>query len=275
MFEFNFSSLNKTLQLQKEHSERIENYKTTKKNNLKKIYLDSLKEPGRKTLYKNIYELIDNEIFEDSSREVVEVGVDEVGRGPLFGRVYTASVILPSVNSDFKFEILKDSKRFTSKKKLLEVYNYIIENCVDYCCSWRDENHIDSNNIRYSTLECMSECVETLQHKHNINVVLFDGKDIPQISGCKVSKENIYSLEGGDNISCSIAAASIIAKVERDRYVEDLCKEYPALDIYYKLSQNKGYGTKHHLDGIKEHGITKWHRKTFGICKRFSSIIEV
>ena len=77
-------------------------------------------------------------------------------------------------------------------------------------------------------------------------------------------------IEGGDNKYSAIAAASILAKVERDKYIEDLCIENPELVEKYSLDTNKGYGAKKHLDGIKEHGITIWHRRTFGICSTFS-----
>jgi ribonuclease HII len=77
-------------------------------------------------------------------------------------------------------------------------------------------------------------------------------------------------IEGGDNKYTSIAAASILAKVERDKYIEELCVENPELIELYGIDSNKGYGSKKHMDGIKKYGITKWHRKTFGICKEFA-----
>ena len=78
---------------------------------------------------------------------------------------------------------------------------------------------------------------------------------------------NFECIKGGDNKYSSIAAASIIAKVARDKYIKDLCVEYPYLIERYSLDSNKGYGSKKHIDGIKKYGITEWHRKTFGICK--------
>jgi ribonuclease HII len=76
-------------------------------------------------------------------------------------------------------------------------------------------------------------------------------------------------VESGDNTYASIAAASILAKVSRDEYIGEMCKEYPELNERYDLDNNKGYGTKKHMDGIREHGISKWHRRSFGICKEF------
>jgi ribonuclease HII len=77
-------------------------------------------------------------------------------------------------------------------------------------------------------------------------------------------------VKGGDNIYSAIAAASILAKVERDKYILDLCEQHPELIEKYDLQNNKGYGTKNHLQGIEKHGITQWHRKHFGICKKYA-----
>ena len=77
-------------------------------------------------------------------------------------------------------------------------------------------------------------------------------------------------IESGDNTYASIAAASILAKVTRDEYIMEMCKEHPYLHTHYDLENNKGYGTKKHMDGIKAHGISQWHRKSFGLCKEFS-----
>ena len=79
-----------------------------------------------------------------------------------------------------------------------------------------------------------------------------------------------HTIEGGDNKYSAIAAASILAKVERDNYINELCKKNPELVDNYEISSNKGYGSKKHIDGIKKHGISKWHRKTFGICKNYN-----
>ena len=85
----------------------------------------------------------------------------------------------------------------------------------------------------------------------------------------KIQSIPYVTVEGGDNKFASIAAASILAKVERDRYIHNLCEENPTLVEYYGIDSNKGYGAKRHIDGIKEHGITIWHRRSFGICKSF------
>lgn len=201
--------------------------------------------------------------YHETNLEIIECGIDEAGRGPLFGRVYTACVILPL--NGFDHSKIKDSKRFSSKKKLLEVYEYIKEHAIDYSVNYKDETVIDDINIRQATLTSMHDAIDMLETKPDYLIV--DGcdfkpyKDIPH-----------ETIEGGDNWYTPIAAASILAKVERDKYIEELCEEHKELDEKYGLSKNKGYGTKQHLNGIKEHGITIWHRKTFGICKKFAGL---
>ena len=206
----------------------------------------------------------------------VEIGVDEVGRGPMFGRVYCAAVILPD-NDTFKYEILKDSKKFTSKKKLEEAAKYIKENCISFSIAFCEHSEIDNINIRQATHKAMNEAIRKIIKFTDNNIVLIDGKDfkpITYLENEQIKQVPVKCIEGGDNKYCSIAAASIIAKVERDNYIYDMCKKYPILDTYYDLSKNKGYGTAKHMDGIKKYGITQWHRKTFGICNN-SNIIDI
>jgi ribonuclease HII len=85
----------------------------------------------------------------------------------------------------------------------------------------------------------------------------------------KIEALSYVTIEGGDNKYSAIAAASILAKTERDKYIEQLCTENPTLAEYYGIDTNMGYGAKKHIDGIKSHGITIWHRRTFGICKQY------
>lgn len=211
----------------------------------------------------------------DSEKKCIEMGIDEVGRGPLFGRVYTACVILPK-KDDFKYEIIKDSKKFSSKKKMLEVYNYLIENIEYFSVSYIDENTIDKINILNASHQAMHGAISNLFEKHkdvfNISncLLMVDGNNFKPY--CKYNNNQIEQLkhitiEGGDNKYCNIAAASILAKVEHDKYIDELCKEYPKLQEYYDLNNNKGYGTRKHIEGIKKYGISPWHRKSFSICK--------
>jgi len=147
----------------------------------------------------------------------------------------------------------------------MDIYNHIIEECVAFYVSFKDEKYIDEYNIRQSVLDGMNECITKIKIKPDF--ILIDGCDF-------VNKTGDYNLkytciEGGDNWYVSIAAASIIAKVERDKYIEELCFKEPTLDLYYGLLSNKGYGTKKHIDGIKLHGISIYHRTSYGICKKY------
>ncbi len=212
---------------------------------------------------------------------IIEIGIDEAGRGPMFGRVYCAAVVLPE-NSEFKYDLLKDSKKFTSENKILEVANYIQTNALFWAVSYEDEKVIDAINIRQATLNAMHKSIkEILNSYYEKNGVLcsnekcyllVDGNDFkPYTYYCETSniikQLNHVLIEGGDNKYCSIAAASILAKVERDKYIREMCRVFPKLNIYYGLLSNKGYGTSKHIEAIKKYGISKWHRTTYGCCK--------
>lgn len=204
-----------------------------------------------------------------------EIGVDEAGRGPMLGRVYTAAVVLPN-NDTFKYELMKDSKKFHSKKKIEEAADYIKENALLWSVAYETEQCIDEINIRNATHKAMHKAIKSVvsDNDHNMYFLLIDGNDFkPYLN---FTEQNGYEqishtcIEGGDNKYASIAAASILAKVERDKYISDICEKDPTLVERYDLLKNKGYGTKKHMEGIKNHGISKHHRKTFGICREFS-----
>jgi len=214
-------------------------------------------------------------IYYDERPDIYEIGVDEVGRGPLFGRVYTASVILPK-DMNFNHFKMKDSKKFTSKKKIEEISEYIKQYAIAWEISYEDENVIDEINILQATQKSMHVCIKKIMQPlglHNKNcMLLIDGnyfKPIIHFNKTQGILETIphICIEGGDNKYTSIAAASILAKVARDKYIDELCSLHPELIENYSINSNKGYGTKKHLDGILKYGITVWHRKTFGICK--------
>ena len=228
-----------------------------------------------------------------SSTHLYEVGIDEAGRGPLFGRVYTGAVILPSANdiagSGFDFSLLKDSKKFHSEKKIREVSDYIKEHAIAWAITYEEADVIDKLNIRRATLQCMRKSVKTAIERHSQYnkqrvlpkpstydyLLLVDGNDFIPLTNYDPETTELETyqhvcVEGGDNTYACIAAASILAKVARDDYIEKLCDQYPVLDELYSLRGNKGYGAKKHLEGIREHGITQWHRRTYGICKEFA-----
>jgi ribonuclease HII len=205
---------------------------------------------------------------------IFEIGVDEAGRGPLLGRVYAAAVILP--NDNFDFHLLKDSKKFTSKTKLLEAYEYIKKNALFYSVNYADEDKIDKINILQATMQTMHNSIKSVIEQSNLPeyFLLIDGNYFKPFTvvqdNCELKPIPYDTIKGGDNLYCSIAAASILAKVERDNYIDELCKENPYLVTNYSIDTNKGYAAKKHRDGIMEHGISPFHRKTYGICKKYS-----
>ncbi len=204
-----------------------------------------------------------------------EIGVDEAGRGPMFGRLYVAGAVLPKDDS-FHHDWMKDSKKFSSEKKIKTVSDYIKENAISYSIQYIEHDIIDKINIRQSVHKGMHESIREIFTKSNVKrdntFLLIDGNDFKPYTFYDEDREEICALphetiEGGDNKYTAIAAASILAKVARDEYIYTLCEEYPQLVERYGLGKNKGYGTKQHLDGIREFGITQWHRKTYGLCK--------
>ena len=223
--------------------------------------------------------------FKKEDPQVVEIGTDEVGRGPLFGRVYTASVILPKDTKSFDHSKMKDSKKFHSKKKIEEVSDYIKENAIAWSINYESENVIDDINILQATQKSMRKSImktrdnfinyATENKIENYNIeLLVDGNYFNPITFLNENKTKLECIphtcvKGGDNIYSCIAAASILAKVERDKYIDDLCKKHPELIEHYNINSNKGYGAKVHIEGIKKYGITQWHRKSFGICKQY------
>ena len=174
-------------------------------------------------------------------------GIDEVGRGPFAGPVYAAAVILPR---DEEILYLNDSKKLSEKKRE-ELYDVIMEKAVAVGIGWRDNNRIDEINILQATYEAMRDAVNNLKIKPDM--LLNDAVIIPMIDIEQVG------IEKGDAKSVSIAAASIVAKVTRDRYMTELDKEYPG----YGFAKNKGYGTAEHIRALKELGPTKVHRRSF------------
>lgn len=211
--------------------------------------------------------------------EQIEVGIDEVGRGCLFGRVYSAAVILPKeIDPDDMFHLeIKDSKKLSKKNRDL-LSDYIKYIALDYQISYEEVESIDQYNILQATYKSMHKSIDNLSV--NIDSILVDGNRFKpyMFTNSNNEWENIphKCIIGGDNHYIPIAAASILAKVARDNYIEQLCSDYPILDTIYDISSNKGYGTKTHLQGITHNGITPLHRKTFGICREhLSNIIKL
>ena len=178
-------------------------------------------------------------------------GVDEVGRGSLIGPVYAAAVIL---NDSINKKLLKDSKSLT-KDKREELYKYIKENSI-WAIGQASIKEIEKINILHASLLAMKRAILKLKKKPSL--ILIDGNKLPNLKNYNLK----YVIKGDQKIS-SISAASIIAKVSRDKFITKLSKEFNG----YGWDTNSGYGTKEHLKAIKKFGVTKYHRKTFSpIC---------
>jgi len=174
-------------------------------------------------------------------------GVDEVGRGSLIGPVYAAAVIL---NKNIDKKIIKDSKKLTKKKReILE--KYIKKNSI-WTIGSASIKEIEKFNILNASLLAMKRAIRKLKKKPTL--VLIDGNKAPKIKNFKIK-----TIIKGDQKISEISAASVIAKVSRDRLVLSLSKNFKK----YKWTSNSGYGTKEHLKAIKKYGVTKFHRKTF------------
>lgn len=183
---------------------------------------------------------------ENADKEYI-CGIDEVGRGPLAGPVVAAAVILPK---DCDILYLNDSKKLSAKKRET-LYDEIMEKAVAVGIGMADEKVIDEINILNADYEAMRIAISKLRVKPDLllnDAVNIPGVDIPQIPIIK-----------GDTLSASIAAASIIAKVVRDKMMVEYDKAYPG----YDFASNKGYGTKKHIEALKEIGPCEIHRRTF------------
>ena len=178
---------------------------------------------------------------------VILAGMDEVGRGPLAGPVVVACVVMPP---EPLLEYVNDSKK-VSEKRREALYDRILSTCIEAQTAWVDQTVIDEINILEATKCAFNEAFAKM--KTPVTDVLIDalkGLDIPARQ---------HALIHGDALSYSIAAASIVAKVERDRYMREQDRVFPM----YGFAQNKGYGTKAHMDAIKEYGPCPLHRRSF------------
>ena len=180
-------------------------------------------------------------------------GVDEVGRGSLIGPVYAAAVIL---NRTINKKLLKDSKKLTKSKREI-LAKYIKKNSV-WAIGKASVKEIEKINILHASLLAMRRAIINLKKKPNL--VLIDGNKLPKIKNYKLN-----SVIKGDQKIPSISAASIIAKVTRDKMITILGKKFKG----YFWDKNYGYGTKQHLKAIKTLGITSHHRKTFSPINKF------
>lgn len=193
---------------------------------------------------------LDKQYIKEGYRFIV--GCDEAGRGCLLGPVFAAAVILPI---DFDSPLINDSKKLSEKQRE-EAYKIIIENAIDYAISFVDADTIDEVNILNASRMAMQQAIAKLKHPYDIiltDCMKMKGYDVP-----------VIDIIHGDALSQTIAAASILAKVSRDHLCYELDKKYPE----YNIKKNKGYGTKDHLQALKEHGpIKHLHRFSYAPVK--------
>ncbi len=185
----------------------------------------------------------------------MEAGCDEAGRGCLAGPVFAASVILPT---GFRHPLLNDSKQVTEedRNKLRPI---IEKKAIAWAVGIVDHIEIDRINILKASFKAMHLAIDQLPTRPDL--LLIDGHMFSPYLGIVHQ-----CVIGGDGLYASIAAASILAKTHRDAYMKQLHEEYP----HYGWHENKGYGTRHHRAKITEHGLSPYHRKTFGICNDFA-----
>ena len=174
-------------------------------------------------------------------------GVDEAGRGPLAGPVFACAIIM---KEDFIIPEVNDSKKLTEKKREA-LYDLILENAVAYSVASVDEKEIDEINILNATMKAMEMAINGLKVKPDL--ALIDGN---QNRGITTNNRTVVK---GDAKSYNIAAASIIAKVSRDRFIIEMDALYPE----YGFKKHKGYGTKEHMDAIRKYGPCEIHRRSF------------
>jgi len=224
----------------------IEEYSTDERDGVKKIVSSALARVEKLKNERARLEVM--KYFENKYGECDLIcGIDEAGRGPLAGPVCAGAVIL---RKDVEILYLNDSKKLSAKKRD-ELFDRIKENAIACSVGLSDNKRIDEINILNATYEAMRKAIQGLGKTPDI--LLNDFVRIPDIDIQQVP------ITGGDGKSISIAAASIMAKVTRDRLMDEYDKMYPE----YGFAKNKGYGTKEHIEAIKEHGLTPIHRLSF------------
>ena len=204
------------------------------------------------------------------TNDILEAGIDESNRGGLIGDVVSACVVLKKPETDDEINIyndIKDSKKL-SKKKRRFLAEYIKKNAITNGIGIATVDEINENNILNATLKAMFRATDQAYKKFKFNKILIDG---PYYNGYIPSGENSEILphiciNKGDTLYTCIAAASILAKEQHTDNIIKLVNDNIDLNKY-DLLNNQGYGTKKHLDAIKQYGITKWHRKTYKCCK--------
>jgi ribonuclease HII len=215
----------------------------------------------------------------------IEIGIDEVGRGSLYGRVYIGAVVLPNPETITaaqlsSFHEIRDSKKITSRAKMDKLAEFIRQVCPYWSVQYKESSDVDEINIKQATLAAMAngvvDILDQLVLTSNPSSVhiLADGIEFTQFQ--YTSPDNtpcpfgiqVHAIDKGDNTYMAIACASILAKSTRDTYITDLCNANPELAERYSLHTNMGYGTAAHMSGIERWGVTEEHRRSFAPVAR-------
>jgi ribonuclease HII len=194
-------------------------------------------------------------------------GVDEVARGTFVGPVVAACVVLPHILTDDKYIQIKDSKTLSEKKRTV-LAKFIKDNAITYGIGTASVEEIDDINILHATMRAMHRAIDEAYKKRPFDKLLIDGQYFKGYTPAGIDSEllDYECIPKGDKHYLSIAAASIIAKDYHTTLINEMVEQHQELAVY-DIKKNKGYGTPKHLAAIKTHGITEFHRKTFGICK--------
>lgn len=208
------------------------------------------------------FELILMKSYAEQGR--LEIGVDEAGRGPFLGRVYAAAVVWPPdlTNCD----LVRDSKKYKNREEREKAYNFIMDNCISYGVGYCEPEEIDKSGIT----KCVTKAMHTAIHATKINpdYLLIDGNYFKVYTDMNDDIIPFSCIIDGDNKYYSIAAASVIAKVDHDRYIMQLLADHPELEDY-GIRKGMGYGTAQHREAIQNFGLTPFHRASF--CKKYVS----
>jgi ribonuclease HII len=191
----------------------------------------------------------------------IELGIDEAGRGCLLGPVCVGSVIMGDIKDNLPPYEIKDSKKCSPKiRKILR--EYIQDNAIAFNVQFIHEKEIDELNILQATMKGMHKCIDEITKQISIDRILVDGTYFNTYLDSEMESIEHVCVPQGDNHYLNIAAASILAKEYHDEYILQLVEKNPILKSY-DIHNNKGYGTKKHLDSIKSNGLTQFHRKYF------------
>lgn len=203
--------------------------------------------------------------------DTIEVGLDEAGRGCLFGRLYVGAVIFTNDTNDMfdhgvMLNEIKDSKLLSKRKRAI-LYDYVKECALDTAVTFSNVDEIDRLNILRADLAAMHRALDSLQIP--AERILVDGDHWTPYKDTEG-----YAIIDGDAKYLPIAAAGILAKVSRDRWVESILIEHPEWDDMYGLNSNMGYGTTKHMSGIEKYGVTSEHRRSFAPVRRALGLPE-